>query len=127
MRAKEFIVELMDQSELDVVKNFCDELWGRLGIDVVFTRHFIDRLNDERNGKQITPGELMRLFRKEYQAYGANIAELPPDTQAVMTDVMTKINLPFVITGAGENKELFAKTIMRKENFKSASTSYKIR
>lgn len=126
MRAREFIFE-MDQAELDSVKKFCDELWGRLGVSVTFTTHFIERLDDVRNGKKITPGELIRLFRKEYQLYGKDIIALPDDTQGVMMDVMTHINLPFVINHNGLDTELIAKSVMRKQDFQTTSKPFKIR
>lgn len=127
MRAKEFIKEFVSHEELTEIDKMVDALWSRLGIDVKFTRHFLDRLNDERNGKSITPGELIRLFKKEYQLNGQQIADLDPESQAVMTDVITNINLPFVMVGKGDDKELVAKTIMRKPNFKSSGAEYKIR
>jgi hypothetical protein len=126
MRAREFILE-MTKSELDAVKQFCDELWGRLGVSVTFTSHFIERLDDIRNGKPITQGELVRLFKKEYALYGKEIADLPDEAEGVMTDVMTHINLPFVTTHDGLDTELVAKTIMRKPTFQSTSKFFKIR
>jgi hypothetical protein len=126
MRAREFMTE-MTSEELDTVKNFCDQLWGRLGISVEFTRHFIERLEDERNGKPITPGELIRLFRKEYQMYGKEMTELPSETQGVMMDVMTHINLPFVVKHDGLDTELLAKSVMRKNDFQTTSKPFKIR
>jgi hypothetical protein len=126
MRASEFIFE-MTSAELDSVKQFCDELWGRLGVSVTFTTHFIERLEDIRNGKKITPGELIRLFRKEYQLYGKEIMDLPNETQGVMMDVMTHINLPFVVNHDGLDTELVTKSVMRKDDFQTTSKPFKIR
>lgn len=126
MRAREFIIEMTD-AELDSVKQFCDELWGRLGISVEFTNHFIERLNDVRNGKPITPGELIRLFRKEYQLYGNDIMTLPNETQGVMMDVMTHINLPFVVNHNGLDTELVTKSVMRKNDYQTTSKPFKVR
>ena len=39
---------------LNKLEKYLDALFARLGIDVEFTRHFLDRVNDERNIKQIT-------------------------------------------------------------------------
>ena len=50
------------QSDLDQVEKYADRLFAALGIDVEFTRHFMDRVNDARNIKQITVAELIRLF-----------------------------------------------------------------
>ena len=52
------IVDLQAQKEitktdLDQLEKYADRLFGAVGIDVEFTRHFLDRVNDERNKKQI--------------------------------------------------------------------------
>jgi hypothetical protein len=62
------------QSDLDALETFADRIFGKVGIDVEFTRHFLDRVNDERNGKQITASELTRLFKQEYKRWGQPIA-----------------------------------------------------
>lgn len=43
-----------------------------------------------------------------------------------MRDTLTDINLPFVIKDRGENKELIAKTIMRKPKFRTTNRVYPI-
>ena len=48
----------------------------RIGVDVEFTRHFMQRVNDPRNKKQITPAELTRLFKQSYKKYGKMITKL---------------------------------------------------
>ena len=49
MRITEVDKELT-QSELDQLEVFADRLFAKVGIDVEFTRHFLDfRVNDERN------------------------------------------------------------------------------
>ena len=50
--------------------------FAKVGIDVEFTRHFVDRVNDERNKKQISVAELVRIFNKAYQKHGKAIANL---------------------------------------------------
>ena len=47
-----------------------------IGIDVEFTRHFLDRVNDSRNKKQITVAELIRMFKQSYKKFGRKIAKL---------------------------------------------------
>ena len=42
------------KSDLDQLERYADRLFASLGIDVEFTKHFLDRVNDERNVKQIT-------------------------------------------------------------------------
>ena len=92
-------------------------------IDVEFTRHFIDRVNDSRNKKQITQSELIRLFKQTYKKHGKQIPQMGDEAQAVIRDMQTDINMPFVLAYDNRNKELdlVAKTIMRKKGFKTSN------
>ena len=56
------------QSDLNQVEKYADKLFAALGIDVEFTKHFMDRVNDARNIKQITTSELVRLFKQSYKS-----------------------------------------------------------
>ena len=64
------------KSDLDQLERYADKLFAAVGIDVEFTRHFLDRVNDERNKKQITTAELTRLFKQSFKKYGKKIAQL---------------------------------------------------
>ena len=64
------------KSDLDQLERYADKLFAAVGIDVEFTRHFLDRVNDERNKKQITTAELTRLFKQSYKKFGKKIAQL---------------------------------------------------
>jgi hypothetical protein len=107
------------QSQLNALERAIDSVFGKLGIDVDFTRHFLDRVNDERNVRQITIRELGELFAKEYKRWGNTIKHMPIDAQAVMKDLSSAINVPFVLNKDEQGKELVAKTVMRKKDFKS--------
>jgi len=119
MKANSIINENITQADLDQLEIYADRLFAKVGIDVEFTRHFLDRVNDERNQKDITIGELTRLFKQEFKKWGKPIAQLGPDAEAVMKDMQTDINLPFVLKWDKNNDELdlVAKTVMRKKNF----------
>jgi hypothetical protein len=108
------------KSDLDQVEKYADRIFASLGIDVEFTRHFLDRVNDKRNVKQITPAELTRLFKQSFKKYGKKIAQLGPDAEAVINDMKTDINMPFVLNLKGGELELVAKTVMRKKDFKTS-------
>jgi len=118
----------LSQTELDQLEVFADRLFAKVGIDVEFTRHFLDRVNDERNVKQITASELTRLFKQEYKKWGKPIAELGPDAEAVLKDLATDVNLPFALRWDSVNNELdlIAKTVMRKKNFKTSNKEFTI-
>jgi hypothetical protein len=113
------LYEFVSQKQLDDVEKFADNQWGKLGIDIKFTKHFIERVNDERNGKDITSAELIRLFKKEYEKYGKNVNSMNADDEAVFKDLLTNVNLPFVLKDDGKEKTIVAKTIMRKADFKT--------
>ena len=107
------------QVQLDTLEKYLDQLFSKLGIDVEFTRHFLDRVNDERNLKQITIKELAILFKDTYINYGKKIAQMGPDAQAVIKDMRSDINVPFVLNWDSRSQvlDLVAKTVMRKKNF----------
>lgn len=114
------------RSDLAQIEKYADKLFAKVGIDVEFTRHFLDRVNDERNKKQITPAELTRIFKQIYSKHGKPIARLGPDAEAVMKDMRTDINMPFVLKLAGNELELVAKTIMRKKDFKTSNKTFAV-
>ena len=110
------------KKDLDGVEKYADRLYEAVGIDVEFTRHFLDRVNDTRNKKQITVAELIRLFKQSYKKYGKKIAKLGPDAEAVINDMQTDVNMPFVLKWDGKELDLVAKTVMRKKDFKTPDT-----
>tara|TARA_R110000803_G_scaffold111305_3_gene179743 strand:+ start:2694 stop:3080 length:387 start_codon:yes stop_codon:yes gene_type:complete len=123
MRNFKYIREKISQQDLDQVEKFADRIFAKVGIDVEFTRHFIDRVNDARNKKDITPAELTRLFKQTFNKHGKKIPQLGPDAEGVLKDMQTDINMPFVLKWDKETQEfeLIAKTIMRKKGFKTSS------
>ena len=125
---KDMVKEDVTQADLNQLEQFADKLFGKVGIDVEFTRHFLDRVNDERNRKPITPAELTRLFKQEYKRYGKPIAKMGPDKEAVMKDLQTNLNLPFALVYDRQNNELdlIAKTIMRKDDFKTPNKVFAV-
>ena len=111
----------ISKSDLDNVEKYADRLYKSVGIDVEFTRHFLDRVNDARNKKQITVAELIRMFKQSYKRYGKKIAALGPDAEAVLNDMQTDVNMPFVLKWDGKELDLVAKTVMRKSNFATSN------
>ena len=116
------------QIQLDALEKALDKVFAQVGIDVEFTRHFLDRVNDERNVRQITIQELAILFKKEFQKYAKPIAQLGPDAQAVLKDLSSDINVPFALVWDSANQELdlIAKTVMRKKDFKTPNKEFAV-
>lgn len=123
IKLKDILTEIISQSELDSIESYLDKLFAAIGIDVEFTRHFLDRVNDARNRKQIEPEELEDLFAKTYEDYGQEITKLGPDAEAVIVDMDSNINVPFVLKYNPSTKklELISKTVMRKQNFQTSN------
>ena len=123
MRSFKSLREEITKRDLDGIEKFADRLFAKVGIDVEFTRHFLDRVNDERNKKQITTAELTRLFKQTYNKHGKKIPQLGPDAEAVLKDMQTDINMPFVLKWdkGTQEFELVAKTIMRKKGFATSN------
>ena len=113
--------KFITKTDLDQIEKYADKVFAKVGIDIEFTRHFLDRVNDERNRRQITVQELIRLFKQTYAKHGKKIAQLGPDAEAVIKDMRTDINMPFVLNWNNRDQEfeLVAKTIMRKKNFRT--------
>ena len=89
----EFLNEkTVTKKDLDGIEKYADRLYKAVGIDVEFTRHFLDRVNDARNKKEITVSELIRLFKQSFKRYGKKIASFGPDAEAVLTDMQIRIN-----------------------------------
>lgn len=125
MQIHELLEEITPQ-QLDQVERFADQLWAKLGIDIEFTRHFLDRVTDERNGKPITVDELAALFQKEFKTNGIQISNMRRP-EAVLTDLLSSINIPFVLKKDGDQKQLVSKTVMRKRNFMSPDPVYTVK
>jgi hypothetical protein len=119
----------ISKQDLDGVEKYADRLYKAVGIDVEFTRHFLDRVNDERNKKQITVAELIRMFKQSFKKYGKKIAQLGPDAEAVINDMQTDVNMPFALRWDNKNQELdlVAKTVMRKKNSATSNQKFQFK
>ena len=115
--------ENISNNELNAVEDYADRLFSELGLDVQFSKHFRKRVNDPRNTKPITPAELIGLFKRTYLKSGKKISSMPPSAQAVIQDMRTDINTPFVIEYDPRSRELdlVMKTIMRKKDFQTTN------
>ena len=122
-----FELKGISQSDLDQVEKYADRIFAKLGIDVEFTKHFLQRANDERNNRPITTAELIRLFKQEYKKHGQKISNLSPGAEAVMKDMDTDINVPFkIVLNTNGELDLVAKTILRKSDFKTSNREFTV-
>lgn len=122
-RAERALSENVSKSQLDKIEAAFDKLFAKVGINIEFTKHFMDRVNDSRNVPEISIEDLVEIFGDTYKKYGKEITKLGPDAQAVLRDIETDINIPFVLVYNFRYKQfdMVSKTIMRKANFASST------
>ena len=101
----------MTSSELDSVERYADSELNP--IDIEFGNHFFDRLNDPRNGKEITSDELVSFFNRLARKKEAFMSFIERYREFVVKDKNSSINIPFV----SQVNQALAKTIMRKPGF----------
>lgn len=114
------VQEEVSQKQINDLEKFADRILAKFDIDVEFTRHFVDRMNDKRNSPEIKVAELQKLFKKIQKNKGKNIKG-NAGIEAVLKDISSDLNLPVVIKTKGDEIELVNKTIMRKKDFKTPS------
>jgi hypothetical protein len=105
----------MSQSSLQSIEDFADKEMAPL--DIEFTSHFFNRLNDPRNLKPISPAELIGFFKRLARKKDQLIDFLKKYKEVVATDNRTNINIPLI----QQVNSAIAKTIMRKKDFQTTN------
>jgi hypothetical protein len=115
------INELVSAEQLLGVIDYAKRLFRVLKMDFDVTgTHLADRINDARNGKEITANELIGLLKRTVMQKGPMIQTLDADAEGVIKDAATDLNMPFVIQWNGKGLNFIPKSIMRKKGFFSA-------
>jgi len=106
--------------QMKAFEKFVDRMFEKFKIDFEFTKHFGDRMSDERNAPCIKMKELADFIKKIYARQGKNLKGIA-GAEAVIKDLQTDLNIPVVVKYDQKNDEfdVVAKTIMRKKNFKT--------
>jgi hypothetical protein len=108
----------MAKSDLDTVEKYADNQLSPEEIELgKQTDHFFQRLNDPRNGKEISTAELIGFFKRLGDNKKRFLEFIKQYQQFVVKDTRTNINIPFM----QQANKLIAKTIMRKSDFKSST------
>lgn len=107
-------------SQMKAFEKFVDRMFERFKIDFEFTKHFGERMSDERNKPSIKMKELADFVKKIYNQQGKNLKGVA-GAEAVIKDMQSDLNIPVVVKYDQKNDEfdVVAKTIMRKKNFKT--------
>lgn len=124
------VCETISAEYMKHFESFVDKLFKRFNIDVDFTKHFRERMSDERNKPCIKIKELGELIKKFYEKVkqGGLTLTKYKDTEAVIKDLQSKLNLPIAVDFDRKQDMIVvvAKTIMRKDNFTSSSPTIKV-
>jgi hypothetical protein len=112
---EEGVNEKLSQSNLDSVERYADRELDPA--DIEFSNHFFDRVNDTRNGKEISEPELTGFFKRLGRHKKQFIDFLEKYNQIVVKDDRSNINIPFVKMA----NKVIAKTVMRKGDFQTSS------
>ena len=117
---KEDTLTEIPMGDLQKIDKFADKQLKP--IDIVLTgKHFFDRLNDPRNGKEVSNAELIGFFKRLGKNKKEFVKFLNQYNQIVVKDDRTNLNIPFM----KQSNKLIAKTIMRKDDFKTSDPKYK--
>ena len=104
----------MSMSQLKGVEKYAEKQLSPQ--DIEFTKHFFDRVNDPRNGKPISDAELTGFFKRLSRIKNKFKEFLEKYKEIVVRDKRYDINIPFV----KQANQAIAKTVMRKDDFKSS-------
>jgi len=108
----------MAKTDMDAVEKYADSQMNPTDVDLGReTDHFFQRLNDPRNGKEISPAELTGLFKRLARNKKKFLEFLKQYKEFVVKDRVSNINIAFIKVA----DRLIAKTVMRKADFKSST------
>lgn len=116
----------MAQADLNAVEQAVDHMFREIGLDVIFTQHFKNRILDngsEARDTDVSAEEVYNAFAALKQTYGKTLMKAkhdPHEFVGVLKDISTKLNIPFAIDYDRIYKglhKLNATTIMRKDKF----------
>jgi hypothetical protein len=121
---------VISKDHMKAFEKFVDRMFDKFGIDFDFTKHFRDRMSDERNNPCIDMKELAALIQKIYKkkTAGQNILSKHVDSEVVLKDIQSDLNMPIAIEYDRKNDDIriVAKTIMRKKNFRTPNPIVKV-
>ena len=104
----------MDKSQLSNIERYADSQLAPADIEFAIP-HFFDRLNDPRNGKEVTTAELTGFFKRLSKHKKDFLEFLKKYKEIVVKDKRNDLNIPFIKSA----NKVIAKTIMRKSDFKT--------
>lgn len=114
------LLEYVAPDELDQILRYLNAAFKKYGVDVIFRKHFLDRVNDARNKEPFTHATFMAMVNK--LLLDANIRKLrhmKPGQEGVM--IYKSFNFVYTLDVVRGKVQLRFITAMSKDNFKSNS------
>jgi hypothetical protein len=121
------VCDIISQSHMKEFEKFVDRMFEKFKIDFDFTKHFRERMGDDRNKPCISMRELAAVIKKIYQKQGKSIKDMA-GAEAVIKDIQSDLNIPVAVEYNPREDEfkVAMKTIMRKKNFMSPDKVIKV-
>lgn len=118
--------DLVSMEHIKAFETFVDRMFKKFDIDFNFTKHFADRMGDERNTPCIKMQELANFIKKVYANQGKRIKGVA-GAEAVINDLQSDLNIPIAVKYDSRNDEfdVVMKTVMRKKNFRTPNEKIK--
>ena len=109
------LFELQSPIEVKELENQLDALMRSVGLDVVFTSHFIERMLGR--DRAVTKEEIVGAFQKLKAKYKQRLlsAKKHPGYEAILKDFDSDLNVVFVIEPGDPTPELVNITMMQKD------------
>jgi GNAT superfamily N-acetyltransferase/disulfide oxidoreductase YuzD len=121
---------IITPQQMKAFEQFVDNMFKKFNMDFDFTKHFRERMSDSRNSPCIDIKELAAMINKIYKkkASGDNTLSKHKDTEIVLKDMQSMLNMPVALEYDRKKDELrvAAKTIMRKRDFSTPNPIVKI-
>jgi hypothetical protein len=118
---------IISVSAMKQFEGIVDKLFAKYKIDFNFTKHFRERMGDNRNNPCINMKELANMLAKLYTKIkeGKESLAKHADTEVVLKDLQSDLNMPIALEydRRKDSLDVVSKTIMRKKNFKSPDKS----
>lgn len=114
-------------NDLKRLESVLDNMFRTAGLDIAFTKHFLERVNGSRGyGGTVSIPEIQDAFRKTYDKYAKQISGHSADWKAIINDVSKDLNMPFTLDWDGRMKKMIMLTAMKKQNFMSPDPKLKV-
>jgi hypothetical protein len=121
------VCDIISPRHMKEFEKFVDRMFEKFNIDFDFTKHFRERMGDDRNKPCISMKELAGVIKKIYQKQGKSIKDVA-GAEAVIKDLQSDLNIPVAVEYNPREDEfrVAMKTIMRKKNFATPNKVIKV-